>query len=71
MTTICEHDIGEDMVILVGDFNIIVSLQEKQGGVYPPRIMEDFVAFSQDNTLIEIIPEKGKISWTNQIRGFI
>ena len=64
-----EH--AEENFILAGDFNAIVSHEEKKGGICPPpRAIVDFQNFISDNQLIDIIPSQGKFTWTNRRQGF-
>lgn len=59
-------------MILVGDFNVIVALHEKQGGIFSPhKTLEDFRDFILENILKDILPKKGKFTWTNRRKEFL
>ena len=48
--------LGDQNIILGGDFNSIRSLNEKKGGIVPPpKIIEDFVTFIYDNKLADLL----------------
>ena len=52
----------EENFILAGDFNAIVNLEEKKGGICPPpRTIVDFQNFISDNQLIDIIHSQGNL----------
>ena len=58
--------------ILGGDFNALLSMSEKKGGICPPiRTIQDFSSFVEDNNLSEIFLENGLYTWTNQHIGFL
>ena len=48
--------LGDQNIILGGDFNAIRSLNEKKGGIVPPpKTIEDFVTFIYDNELANLL----------------
>ena len=58
--------------ILGGDFNALLSMSEKKGGICPPiRTIQDFSSFVEDNNLSDILPMNGLYTWTNRRIGFL
>lgn len=59
-------------VVIAGDFNAILSLKDKIGGIVPPfKIMQDFNDFIRNNTLKDCIPLNGHVTWTNKRKCFM
>ncbi|XP_057871702.2 uncharacterized protein LOC131078076 [Cryptomeria japonica] len=59
------------MVIATGDFNAILDIDEKVGGLRKPlKVMEDFRDFVSNCKLIDIIPKNGKFTWTSRRLNF-
>ena len=58
-------------IIIGGDFNALLSQREKIGGIFPPpKTMQDFNYFVQNNNLMDVCPANGSFTWTNKRSGF-
>ncbi|XP_059077888.1 uncharacterized protein LOC131876487 [Cryptomeria japonica] len=58
-------------VIAVGDFNAILDIDEKMGGLRKPtKVMEDFRDFIANCKLVDIHPKNGRFTWTNRRLNF-
>lgn len=63
--------VEKDKAIIVGDFNALLDVDEKEGGLRKcSKVMEDFRDFIEHNKLINIIPKNGKFTWTNRRLNF-
>ncbi|GLJ13902.1 hypothetical protein SUGI_0222100 [Cryptomeria japonica] len=63
--------IGKDWIVVVGDFNAIFDLNEKNGGLRKTnRIMEDFRSFVAENEVIEVVPKNGQYAWMKRRLNF-
>lgn len=61
----------KDRVIVAGDFNALLDLEEKKGGLLMSnKVMEDFRDFVTTNHLFDVIPKNGKYTWTNRRANF-
>lgn len=50
-------------VVIAGDFNALISLKDKKGGIVPPwKVMQDFNDFIRNNALIDCIPLNGNVT---------
>ncbi|XP_057854562.2 uncharacterized protein LOC131064437 [Cryptomeria japonica] len=54
------------MVIAARDFNALLGIDEKVGGLQKPSKVEDFRDFVSNCKLVDIIPKIGKFTWTNK-----
>ncbi|XP_057871172.2 uncharacterized protein LOC131077646 [Cryptomeria japonica] len=62
---------GNDKIVVVGDFNALLDLEEKQGGLrMPNKVMEDFRDFVNQNHLMDVTPKNGTFTWTNRRANF-
>ncbi|XP_057838890.1 uncharacterized protein LOC131048833 [Cryptomeria japonica] len=62
---------GKDKAILAGDFNALLDMDEKVGGLRKPtKVMEDSREFISNCNLVNIIQKNGKFTWTNRRRNF-
>ncbi|XP_057871826.2 uncharacterized protein LOC131078174 [Cryptomeria japonica] len=62
---------GIDRAIIAGDFNALLDVDEKEGGLKKcSKFMEDFREFIEQNKLIDIIPKNGKFTRTNRRLNF-
>ncbi|XP_059073464.1 uncharacterized protein LOC131874214 [Cryptomeria japonica] len=62
-------DTGE--VIVAGDFNALLDIDEKVGGLRKPtKVMEDFQEFVSNCKLVDILPKNGRFTWTNRRLNF-
>lgn len=60
-----------DKVIIAGDFNAILDIDYKEGGLRKPtKVMDDFRDFISNCKLIDIIPKNGRFTWTNRRLNF-
>ncbi|XP_057850256.2 uncharacterized protein LOC131060857 [Cryptomeria japonica] len=60
-----------DKVIIVGDFNALLDIDEKEGGLRKStKGMDDFRDFVSNCKLVDIIPKNGKFTWTNRRLNF-
>ncbi|XP_059077878.1 uncharacterized protein LOC131876479 [Cryptomeria japonica] len=58
-------------VILAGDFNAILDIDDKEGGLRKStRVMEDFREFISNCQVVDVIPKNGKFTWTNRRLNF-
>ena len=58
--------------ILGGDFNALLSMTGKKGGICAPiRTIQGFSSFVEDNNLSDIFPYNGLYTWTNRRIGFL
>ena len=58
--------------ILGGDFNALLSMSEKKGGIcLPIKTIQDFSSFVEDNNLSDIFLDNGLYTWTNRRIGFL
>lgn len=63
--------LNNDRVIVAGDFNSLLDLEEKRGGLkMTNKVMEDFRDFVTLNHLFDIIPKNGRYTWTNRRENF-
>ncbi|GLJ43284.1 hypothetical protein SUGI_0898800 [Cryptomeria japonica] len=63
--------LNNDRVIVVGDFNSLLDLEEKRGGLkMTKKFMEDFRDFMTLNHLFDVIPKNGRYTWTNRRENF-
>ncbi|XP_057863998.1 uncharacterized protein LOC131072015 [Cryptomeria japonica] len=54
-----------------GDFNAILNLGEKRGGIIKSmRIIVDFGEFMDNNQLLDVVPNNGLYTWNNRRVGF-
>lgn len=61
------HQHGVQKIILGGDFNAILSQDDKQGGnPTASKVIDDFRSFVFDNALSDILPSNGQFAWTNR-----
>ncbi|GLJ42575.1 hypothetical protein SUGI_0882540 [Cryptomeria japonica] len=66
------YTLGSNKVIAARDFNALLSLYEKAGGLQKPtKVMEDFKCFVSNNKLVDIIPQNGSYTWTNRRLNFL
>ncbi|XP_057826626.1 uncharacterized protein LOC131038298 [Cryptomeria japonica] len=57
--------------IVVGDFNAILEIDEKMGGLRKPtKVMENFWDFIANYKLVDIYPKNGRYTWTNRKLNF-
>lgn len=56
--------------IIGGDFNALLSQEEKIVGVIPPKNLQDFNCSVDNNSLMDIHPRNGSFTWTNKRSGF-
>lgn len=60
-----------DPLIIGGDFNAIMSSQDKTGGIIPPpKSMQDFNNFVTNFAIKDCIPINGSFTWTNRRKEF-
>ncbi|XP_059076685.1 uncharacterized protein LOC131875959 [Cryptomeria japonica] len=60
-----------DKTIMVGDFNAILDIDEKEGGLKKStKVIDDFRDFLSNCKLIDIIPKNGQFTWTNRRLNF-
>ena len=53
-------------VVIGGDFNALLSQVEKIGGIIPPpKTLQDFNCFVDNNNLMDIHPRNGSFTWRN------
>ncbi|GLJ38540.1 hypothetical protein SUGI_0785320 [Cryptomeria japonica] len=58
-------------VIVAGDFNALLDIDEKVGGLWKPsKVIDDFREFVSNCKLIDIIPKNGRFTWTNKRLNF-
>ncbi|GLJ47625.1 hypothetical protein SUGI_1006030 [Cryptomeria japonica] len=58
-------------VITAGDFNALLGIDEKLGGLQKPtKVMEDFWDFVENCKLVDILPKNGRVTWTNRKLNF-
>lgn len=62
--------ISEEKVIITGDFNATFLLDERRHSP-TPKTMEYFVAFINNNALVNLESGKGKFTWTNKCKGLL
>lgn len=59
------------LMILCGDFNVILDIGEKNGGLKKiNRNIQDLKDLVEDNGLVECATSNGTYTWTNKRRGF-
>ncbi|XP_059068896.1 uncharacterized protein LOC131859315 [Cryptomeria japonica] len=64
-------EIRNDKVVVVGDFNALLDLDEKKGGLrMSNKIMEDFRDFVMQNHLMDVVPKNGTFTWMNRRAKF-
>ena len=64
------NEIQMDNVILVGDMNITLSQEDKQGGSIVRDLAREWVEeLIQDWDMLDVKPPKGKYTWTNRRSG--
>ncbi|XP_059073397.1 uncharacterized protein LOC131874164 [Cryptomeria japonica] len=50
--------LGNDKIVVVGDFNALLDLDEKKGGLrMSNKVMEDFREFVMHNQLLDVVPK--------------
>ncbi|XP_059070740.1 uncharacterized protein LOC131860359 [Cryptomeria japonica] len=60
-----------DRVMVAGDFNALLDLEEKRGGLrMANKVMEYFREFVMTNHLFDVIPKNGRYTWTNRRENF-
>ena len=58
-------------MVIGGDFNALLSQSEKIGGIIPPpKMLQDFNTFVDNNNLMDVNPNNGVFTWTNKRSGF-
>ena len=58
-------------MVIGGDFNALLSQSEKTRGIIPPpKTLQDFNAFVDNNNLMDVHPNNGLLTWTNKRCGF-
>ncbi|GLJ25223.1 hypothetical protein SUGI_0482560 [Cryptomeria japonica] len=58
-------------VIAASDFNALLDIDEKVGGLQKPsKVMDDFQEFVSNCKLIDIIAKNGRFTWTNRRLNF-
>ncbi|XP_057862758.2 uncharacterized protein LOC131071075 [Cryptomeria japonica] len=63
--------LGNDRVVIAEDFNAILDLDEKNGGLRKSnRIMEDFRDFVNFNEVSDVVSNNGLYTWTNRRLNF-
>ncbi|XP_059073739.1 uncharacterized protein LOC131874401 [Cryptomeria japonica] len=63
--------LNNDKVIVAGDFNALLELDDKKGGLrMNTRVMEDFREFVAGNSLFDVKPKNGLFTWTNRRENF-
>ncbi|XP_057820171.2 uncharacterized protein LOC131033064 [Cryptomeria japonica] len=63
--------LNNDRVSVAGDFNALLDLEEKRGGMkISNKVMEDFRDFVMLNHLFGVIPKNGSFTWTNRRVNF-
>ena len=61
----------ERALILAGDFNATLALEEKAGwSKKNSKTMDDFREFVNDNKLIDVVTSNGFFTWLNQRENF-
>lgn len=64
--------IGKDWLVIVGDFNAILDLNDKNGGLRKSnRVMEDFREFVAVNEVFDVVPKNGQFTLTNRRLNFM
>ncbi|XP_057834369.1 uncharacterized protein LOC131044904 [Cryptomeria japonica] len=64
-------EIRNDKIVVVGDFNALLDLDEKKGGLrMSNKIMEDFRDFVMQNQLMDVVPKNGTFTWMNRRGNF-
>ncbi|GLJ07914.1 hypothetical protein SUGI_0077010 [Cryptomeria japonica] len=64
-------EICNNKVVVVGDFNTLLDLDEKNGGLrMSNKIMEDFREFVMQNHLMNVVPKNGSFTWKNKRAKF-
>lgn len=65
------ESVGYDRVIMAGDFNALLELDDKVGGLKKStQVMEDFRLFIDEMRVMDIVPKNGKFTWTNKRHNF-
>lgn len=66
------ENVGFERVIMAGDFNALLELDDKVGGLKKyTQVMEDFRLFIDDMRVMDIVPKNGKFTWTNKRHNFL
>ncbi|GLJ40786.1 hypothetical protein SUGI_0843510 [Cryptomeria japonica] len=64
-------DLRSDRIVVVGDFNALLDLDEKKGGLrMSNKVVEDFREFVVQNHLLDVVSKNGLFTWTNQRANF-
>ncbi|XP_057870796.2 uncharacterized protein LOC131077334 [Cryptomeria japonica] len=64
-------DLGRDRVVVARDFNTLLDLDEKKGGLrMTNKVMDDFREFVVRNHLVDVIAKNGQYTWTNRRVNF-
>lgn len=65
------ENVGLERIIMAGDFNALLELDDKEGGLRKStQVMEDFRIFIDDMQVMDIVPKNGKLTWTNRRQNF-
>lgn len=60
-----------EKAVVVGDFNALLDIDEKKGGLrMSNRIMQYFRDFVSNNHLFDVVPKNGCFTWTNRRAKF-
>ncbi|XP_059068246.1 uncharacterized protein LOC131858814 [Cryptomeria japonica] len=64
-------DLISDRVVVAGDFNALLDLDEKKGGLrMTNKVMDDFRDFVEQNQLVDVKTKNGQYTWTNRTIKF-
>ncbi|XP_057839788.1 uncharacterized protein LOC131049742 [Cryptomeria japonica] len=64
-------DLMSDRVVVAGDFNALLDLDQKKGGLrMTNKVMDDFRDFVERNQLVDVKPKNGRSTWINRRVNF-
>ncbi|GLJ41137.1 hypothetical protein SUGI_0852050 [Cryptomeria japonica] len=65
------ENVGFERVIMAGDFNSLLELDDKVGHLRKcTQVMEDFRLLIDGMWVMDIVPKNGKFTWTNRRQNF-